>query len=201
MRRRTAALHREAERSGVVAAMLRGHATRAAYIGLLRNLVPVYRKMERALAGLSANHPLARLARPEMFRADALAADLAALAGSNWARTVRPNPAGCRYSALVARAVREDAGMPLLGHVYVRYLGDLNGGRILARLTAANLGLVAENSNFYAFPMIGDLDGFKAELRAAIDAAGRRADDPESVLSAAEAAFSANIALSRALQP
>ncbi len=201
MRRRTAGLHREAERTGIVAAMLRGRATRLGYVRLLRNLVPIYRKMERALSHFAPAHPLAGLARPEMFRTDALAADLVALAGPDWARIVRPDPAGCRYSALVARAVREDAGMRLIAHVYVRYFGDLSGGRILARLTADSLGLVAENANFYAFPAIADIDAFKAGLRTALDAAGRQLDGPEPVLAEAEAAFAANIALSRALQP
>lgn len=201
MRRRTAGLHREAERTGIVAAMLRSRATRTGYVQLLRNLVPIYRKMERALSQFAPSHPLAGLARPEMYRADALAADLAALAGADWARTVRPHQAGCRYSALVARAVREDAGSRLIAHIYVRYFGDLSGGRILARLTADSLGLVPENANFYAFPAIGDIDGFKAGLRAALDAAGRHFGDPEPILAEAEAAFAANIALSRALQP
>lgn len=201
MRRRTARLHREAERTGIVAAMLRGHAARPDYMRLLRNLVPIYRRMERALSQFAPPHPLAGLARREMFRAGPLAADLAALAGPDWSRGIRPDPAGCRYAALVARATREDGGTRLIAHVYVRYFGDLSGGRILARIATENLGLTSDSANFYAFPGIVDIDAFKDALRATLDATGRRLDDPEPVLAEAEAAFEANIALSRALQP
>ena len=49
LRQATAALHRQAERSGFVEQVLRGEVTRPAYALYLRNLMPAYAAMERGL--------------------------------------------------------------------------------------------------------------------------------------------------------
>ena len=50
LRERTRELHIQAERSGFIADMLHGRASRHGYVLMLQNLLPVYRTLETQLA-------------------------------------------------------------------------------------------------------------------------------------------------------
>jgi heme oxygenase (biliverdin-producing, ferredoxin) len=195
LRQRTSAQHSRAERSGIVASLLRGEATLLGYAVLLRNLLPVYRQMEASLGRLSADDPVAVISRTEIYRSSALRSDLLRLCGPDWARNLPVLAAARRYVDLVARA----DGPRLVAHAYVRYLGDLSGGQILRRLLGRSLGLDDSSLAFYAFPEVGDIDVFKAEYRDAIDAIGQGMDDVALLLDEAVAVFEANIELSDAI--
>jgi heme oxygenase len=195
LRQRTSEQHSRAERSGIVANLLRGEATLLGYSVLLRNLLPVYQQMEASLGRFPANDPIAVIARTEIFRSSALCSDLLKLGGPDWARNLPVLAAARRYVDLVARA----DGPRLVAHAYVRYLGDLSGGQILRRLLGRSLGLDDSSLAFYAFPDIGDVDVFKAGYRAAIDTIGQGMDDVVVLLDEAVAVFEANIELSDAV--
>jgi heme oxygenase len=107
--------------------------------------------------------------------------------------------AGRSYARRITR-VAVGEGTRLIGHAYARYLGDLSGGQILARLLGRSLGLGPGTLAFYDFPDIPDADGFKAELRAALDWAAPLLADPEAVVDEALCAFRLNIALSEAVE-
>ncbi len=192
----TRELHAQAERSGFIAAMLRGQASRAGYIRWLRNLLPAYEALE---AGLDANRDrpgLAALAWPALYRAPAMRRDLRHLAGTDWERGAL-FPAAARYEARIAHAA-ETAPVLLVAHAYVRYLGDLHGGQIIRRILAESMGLGAEGLEFYEFDEIGDLPGFRHQFRAVIAAAAAGGDDA-SFIAEAQAAFGFNVALSIAI--
>ena len=191
LRARTAALHVQAERSGIVAEILRGRASRTAYALLLRNLLPAYRAMEAGLERHRLSPGVRWFARPEMYRAEAIAADLAALGGAHALLA-----AGAAYADRIAAC----DGPRLIGHAYARYLGDLSGGQVLKRLLARTLGLGPEATSFYDFPAIADIDAFKQAFRAALDRAGGEIADPAAVLDEAAEAFRLNIAVSEAVQ-
>ena len=195
LRQRTSEQHSRAERSGIVASLLRGQATPLGYTMLLRNLLPVYRQMEASLGHLAVGDPVAGIARPEVFRSSALCSDLLRLRGPGWARNLPVLAAARRYVDLVARA----DGRHLVAHAYVRYLGDLSGGQILRRLLGRSLGLDDSSLAFYAFPDISDIDLFKTEYRAAIDRIGQGMCDVGPLLDEAAAVFEANIELSDAI--
>ena len=59
----------------------------------------------------------------------------------------------------------------IVAHHYLRYLGDLSGGQIIARLVRRAYGLEDEGVRFYRFDRIADVDAFKAEYRLRLDAA------------------------------
>ncbi|MFO1057947.1 MAG: biliverdin-producing heme oxygenase [Dongiaceae bacterium] len=198
LRERTAGLHAEAERSGIVREMLRGAPSRRGHALLLRNLLPAYRALERGLAAHAASPGVRWTARPEVFRAPAIAHDLALLAGTGWGESLALLPAGERYGRQAAAAAAGDGGR-LVAHAYVRYLGDLSGGRILRRRLAAAPGMAPAMLSFYDFPAIADLDAFRRDYRAAIDRAGGELAAVEAVLEEAEAAFRLNIELSEAV--
>ena len=198
LRARTRLLHREAERTGVVADLLRGTADLDGYALLLRNLLPVYRAMEAGLVRRRRCPGVRQLVRPEVFRCPALQSDLAALAGPGW-RRLPVLTAGRRYARGVVRAAAGD-GHRLIAHAYARYLGDLNGGRVLRHLLVARLDLAPAALGFYDYPAVADLAALRRSYRQAFDAAGEELEDPRPVLDEAEAAFRFNIELSLAVQ-
>ena len=97
LRERTHALHIRAERSGIVNDVLCGKASRYGYALFLRNLLPAYRQMEAGLEQHRETPGVQAFARREVYRAQALEADLQALYGSEWARSLALLPAGKQY--------------------------------------------------------------------------------------------------------
>lgn len=194
LQERTATLHREAERSGFIRTMLQGRASRSGYALFLLNLLPAYRALECGLEKQRFDQRFALFARPELYRTPALERDLAALLGEvvGWPAVL---PEGGNYASRIDHAT----GPRLLAHAYVRYLGDLSGGQILARLLARSPGIEPGALNFYDFPAISDLKGFGQDYRAAIDSAALTFDEAEEVLDEACIAFEHNIKLSEAL--
>lgn len=190
--------HRQAERSGVVHAILHGSASQHAYALFLRNLLPAYQQLEAALDQHRDSAGVCHVARPEIYRSAAIASDLHALCGSRWRATLPLLGPAQDYADHIARA-GAGSGIGLIGHAYVRYLGDLNGGRIIRRCLMRSLGLGRESLNFYAFPDIQALERFKSAYRAGFDHAGREISDHPSVISEAVLAFQLNIAVSAAV--
>ncbi|WP_420346291.1 heme oxygenase (biliverdin-producing) [Pelagibius sp.] len=167
---RTQRLHRQAERSGIIADILHGTVSRTGYVLLLRNLHPVYGALERSLEQGKADPVISGLAEPVVYRAEGLARDLDALFGATWRSVLPVLPAADRYARRI-EAVAESDPARLLGHAYTRYLGDLNGGRVLRRLLARNLGLQPGCLSFYDFTEVGDLDRFRGAYRERINRA------------------------------
>lgn len=195
---RTKALHVEAERSGIIRDLLRGEATREGYLLLMRNLLPAYQAMEQGLARHRGSPALGELAHYSLDRAPAIEADLVALCGAHWNRSVPLLAAGDIYARRIAKAAEGD-GTRLIAHAYTRYLGDLSGGQILQRLLARSLDLQPSELSFYDFAH-SDLDALKADYRQAIDSAGALAPDPQAVIEEGAIAFSLNIDLSCAVK-
>ncbi|WP_315725284.1 MULTISPECIES: biliverdin-producing heme oxygenase [unclassified Bradyrhizobium] len=195
MRDRTKALHVTAERTGLVAELLRGRGTVQAYALLLRNLLPVYETLEAELIRHQASAVVGHIVRSELHRSAAIRADLAQLDATDL--TVLPE------AIAYVRAIREagsGSGHPLLAHAYTRYLGDLSGGQIIKKILARSLGLQPQALSFYEFSAIGDIPLFKDEYRGALEQAGAAMAEHEAVVEEAATAFQLNIALSQALQ-
>lgn len=194
----TRLLHTSAERSGIIARLLRGQATRRGYALLLRNLLGAYVALESGLEAHRDTPGVFRLARPETYRSVAIATDLRALAGEDWAASLPLLPEGERYAIAVAQAA-EVNGARLIAHAYVRTLGDLSGGQIVGDLLRRSLGLPEEALSFYRFSAIADIAAYKTDYRQALDAAGAEIADPAAVAAEAALAFRLNIALSEAV--
>ena len=198
LRRHTRSLHREAERSGVILELLQGQACRYAYALLLRNLLPAYRRLEQGLERHRHRPGMGPVAAPALCRVAAIESDLRVLVGLAWGRSLPLLAPGNRYADRVAAAADGD-GDRLIAHAYTRYLGDLNGGRIIRRLLVRSLGLGASGLAFYDYPGIDDVDEFKSAYRRAVDRAGEFVD-AGAVVAEAKAAFRLNIELSLGVQ-
>ena len=202
LRERTALVHREAERTGFIADLIRGRATRVGYALFLRNLVPVYDALEAALDVMRdrssddgcSSAVLSAFVDRRLRRRDALRSDLGAIAGPAW-------EADLQLLAATGAYVRAAAGSErLVAHAYARYLGDLSGGQILPPVLARNLDLPAEALTFYDFPLVPDIAAPKAAMRVALDQVGTDGPAAGAIVEEAIAAFRHNIALSLAVQ-
>lgn len=196
---RTRELHVEAERSGIIRDLLRGEASREAYVLLIRNLLPAYQALEQGLAHHRGSPALDRLIDFQLDRAPALEADLVALCGPRWSQGIPLLAAGDSYARRIAKAAEGD-GSRLIAHAYTRYLGDLSGGQILQRLLTRSLGLRPSELSFFDFSRFSDLDALKTEYRQALDGTGALVTDPQMVIEEAAIAFSLNIDLSCAVK-
>jgi heme oxygenase len=169
LRTATRALHTEVERAGIMRLLLRGELDRLGYCRLLRNLHTVYAALETGIADHADEAGLAHLPATSLFRRDALEDDLDALYGENWAAELVLAPAAVSYAGHLRNVA---AGQPLLlaAHAYVRYLGDLSGGQMLARIVASSLGLQpGAGVRFYDFGPAAEVARLASALRTALD--------------------------------
>lgn len=166
----TRSLHTLAERSGVMADLLHGQLSRDRYCLLLRNLQAIYATLEASLD----RHPAdARLWRPELRRLPGLEQDLDQLHGGDWRADVALAPAAQAYVERLQALATSAPGL-LLAHAYLRYLGDLHGGQVLARLIQRQFGLPGpdgvDGTAFYAFGGPAEVERLQREFRAGLDA-------------------------------
>jgi heme oxygenase len=141
---------------------------------------------------------MAGLARHEIYRAEAIACDLAYVHGAPFESELPLLPAGAAY----AQRIEQVAGSEpyrLVAHAYTRYLGDLSGGQLLARLLRRTLALERAGLSFLDFPGIARPAAFKAQYRRVIDAASTDACTRQAIMNEARAAFEHNIRLSDAV--
>lgn len=135
--------------------------------------------MYETLEAATAKHRAERgddfaFSMPELERLDALREDLRFWIGDDWEEVVRTRYATPGITEYVNR-IAEVAGdsYPLfVAHHYTRYLADLSGGLMIARMFEAAYGIEGdEGVRFYRFPEIADPTEFKNRYRALLDEA------------------------------
>ena len=198
MQEATRLLHDRAERSGIVAELIAGRASPAGYLLLLRNLLPAYESLEAGLVTHADAPGIAAVARPEVFRAESIRHDLRALHGHRFEQEVPVLDDGARYARRIRDTASRRPPCVLVAHAYTRYLGDLSGGRILARRLERTLGLDRESLRFFEFPT-DDIEGLRRSYREGIDRVEVDEEMREVVLEEARVAFRLNIALSESV--
>lgn len=169
LRDATRNLHVEVERAGIIQGLMRGAISRASYTALLRNLHAIYVQLEDGLARHAGHPGLAPISDARLYRAPALADDLALLHGPRWAEAIALTPAAQQYADHLQRLADEQPAA-LAAHAYVRYLGDLSGGQLLSRKVTTSLGLAAgEGVGFYDFGPADDVKRMAQAIRAGLD--------------------------------
>lgn len=198
LRERTKSLHKRAERSGFVHDLLHGHATRMGYAVYLRSLLPVYQELEARLSEWQT-HPAVRfVAWPTLQRRSAIEHDLRTLYGDRAIKRIPLVPAAMLYAARIIRATLVDPAL-LVARAYVRYLGDLNGRRILRRVFQDRLAIETSALTFFDYDKLPDLSEAIVSYRESIDAAGRLMPDHDATEHEAAMALQLNILLSTAV--
>ncbi len=195
LRAETRSRHAQAERAGIMPALLQGRMDRGAYVRLLLNLHAIYAALE---AGLTqhADHPhVAPICFPALFRVLALRADLQVLAPGAPTETHGLCPATHAY---VARLQHLTDHQPegLVAHAYTRYLGDLSGGQMLGEIVARSLGLSGEMGvEFYRFGTPAEVGAHLQKFRAGLDLLPLDGAACDRVVSEAAGAFDRHIEL------
>jgi heme oxygenase len=198
----TCMVHTRAEKTTFIRGFLRGTASPASYVRLLAALHPVYQTMEDETRRLAHIDPvIARFNFPELFRTAALERDLAFLAGPDWHRKIAPMSASQTYVKRI-REVAATEPVRLVGHLYTRYLGDLSGGQVLARIAERSLGLSeGAGLDFYKFDNVPDLGAMKKLYRSRLDELDTLGDSvTAAVIDEACRSFCHNIAIFERLE-
>ena len=158
--------------------LLGGRLSKPAYTLMLRNLEPIYLELEAGFLRHAANPGVLPLFDPALFRLQALHQDLEKLHGNSWREELELLDGSTAYVARL-RHLTEFQPELLAAHAYVRYLGDLSGGQMLAGIVARSLGLLAQDganggTDFYNF---GGLDKVVALAQAFRSGLATLADD------------------------
>ena len=183
----TALAHDRAENAGFITRLMSGRGSVDGLVALLSQSLPLYEALENACRGVQDDPRIAPILDSGLDRTAALIADLET-----------HSAAGHSYDALLpATAAYVDelnscAGSPaaLVGHHYVRYLGDLSGGQIIKTMVRRHYG-VEEGLSFYEFD-IPKPKVYKDGYRAALDELPLTEAERETTLAAATRAFELN---------
>ena len=144
---------------------------------------------------MPSTRPLGLFAWPQLFRSEAIISDLSALAGPAFPTTLPLLAAGSAYAERIEAISATDQAR-LIGHAYVRYVGDLSGGQIVKSLLSRAPGLAPDMLQFYDFPGITDAAAYKNDFRRSLDQAGVLTDAADAIVDEALLAFRLNIDLS-----
>jgi heme oxygenase (biliverdin-producing, ferredoxin) len=182
-------LHQAVEKAGIMPALLRGQLHADRYVALLRNLHAVYAALESALRLHQSDPRVGPVSRPVLYRQAALEADLATLCPAATWQAVPLQPAAAVYAARLRTAAQDDPVM-LVAHAYVRYLGDLNGGQALARITQQLIRREdGAGTRFYDFGDATEVAQQAASLRRALNGLPLSAPESGRVVAEAQWAF------------
>lgn len=198
LRRATRELHAEAESTELMARLLGGTTNPSEYGALVAALLPIYQAMEEELKTHETHPVLGPFWNPDLTRTSALKVDLADLAEAGiQVDRHRGHRAGTPLAQRI-RKVAQDDPVRLSAHAYVRYLGDLAGGRMLGRALSSVLGPPGSpGTAFFRFPPQLDVASEVRRIRAALDSIP--ASKHAAVISEAKEAFRLHISLAQEL--
>lgn len=190
-------IHRATEDEPFITTLLAGGRSIADYTALLGQLRPVYAALEAATAASRSTAPddVAALFDPALDRLATIDHDLGTLGSS--AEAHAPLPETATYVARIA-TIRDDPPR-LLAHHYVRYLGDLSGGQVVAAMLRRHYGLGDDALTFYAFTGLGAKGAVKTRYRELLDRILAPVATFDAVLDETLRAYEANRALFAAL--
>jgi heme oxygenase (biliverdin-producing, ferredoxin) len=197
----TAVSHQAAEDVHFVRNFIRGQIDRKLYAELVVQLYHVYDTLEGCLAtaadsGLEQFRDFHKL----LQRQETLKEDLDFWHGPVVAEQIVTagagiSPAATDYVMRLKHCAATDP-LLLLAHSYTRYLGDLSGGKILARVARKAMGLDGnEGLAFYDFEEIPSAKKFKDAYRTALDALDLTDADITKLVAEANIAFLLNMRL------
>ncbi|ALC06401.1 Heme oxygenase [Corynebacterium deserti GIMN1.010] len=166
LRTHTAQAHEEAEHSTFMNSLLKGELTADAFIRLQEQSWLFYTALEAAARACAADPRAVTLIDPRLERKQALENDLDALHGNpNWRNAVEATEATAVYIERLDEIGEAQDFPRLVAHHYVRYLGDLSGGQIIARMVNREYGVEDAALSFYRFDDLGKLKPYKDNYR------------------------------------
>lgn len=191
LRTETTTEHRSAEQSPSMRALLRSELPLASYIELVAQHYFVYQALEAASESQRTD-PIGRhFVFDQLLRVPALEADLRHLLGQSWRTQITPLRSTVEYCDRLGEVAHRDAAA-YVAHHYTRYLGDLSGGQVIRRIATKSYDLSEGGAGFYDFDDLGDLDAWKTNYRALLDAQPWTASDHDRVLEETRVSYKLN---------
>lgn len=145
--------------------LLSGHGSVAGYRALLTQLRAVYTTMEQAEASVSDDVLAGPFADPRLHRVDRIEADLAAIPAAGDGADLLD--ATVAYTRRILASVQEWPSA-FVAHHYLRYLGDLSGGQVIARMLQRHYDVTTDQLTFFDFDGIKPKP-FKDDYRVRLD--------------------------------
>ncbi|MFC6355095.1 biliverdin-producing heme oxygenase [Luethyella okanaganae] len=189
VRESTLDAHRDAEERPFIVALLKGELTLDDYTRYLAQYCYVYQALE-ARAALSDGPVF----DPNLARLTAIESDLAALGVVDRQTEHPPLRATSTYAAHL-RALPPNDLARYLAHHYTRYLGDLSGGQVIARLVSHHYAATPEQLSFFRFDDIDDIVHYKRAYRAALNKLALSFDEVDALVEEVNAAYHFNSAI------
>ncbi|MEM7789862.1 MAG: biliverdin-producing heme oxygenase [Verrucomicrobiota bacterium] len=177
LKRSTRKVHSMAEQTTFIRGFLRGTADLHSYLQLLTDFLHVYTRMESEWERLlqTGEPALSQFTFRELFRSKTLLKDIAFILDHQIGLSYpTPTSAASDYAKRIQEVSRGQEPHRLIGHLYTRYMGDLSGGQILAKIAHKSLGLDAgAGLDFYEFKEIPDIsvakDAFRTAMNQSVD--------------------------------
>ncbi len=180
--------HQRAERSPFITAYLAGRVPVSGYAALQGQLCFVYQALEDSARALRADPVVGPFLDPRLDRVPALEADLRALMGDDWRERIEAGEAAQAHATRIRELARTwPSGV--VAHHYIRYLGDLSGGRALGARARKLYHLEDEGVRFYRFDAVASPREFKDDYRRLLDAAPWSRDEQDRIVDEARAGF------------
>jgi heme oxygenase len=169
IREDTREVHEHAEHAPFIQELLGGRLGLDEYAKLVVQHQAIYAALEDAVAA-NVDPVVGEFLAKELSRVDAVQEDLDYLASAGVAvGAIAVLPATERYCDHI-RTVCLESPAALLANHYVRYLGDLSGGMIIARVLRRHLDLPEDKGTaFYSFPELASPREFKIRYRTLLD--------------------------------
>ncbi|MBX3028526.1 MAG: biliverdin-producing heme oxygenase [Chloroflexi bacterium] len=181
VREETRADHERAERATFVSDLVGGRLSRDGFATFTSQLWFLYQALDAGAARLRQDPVVGPFLDPRLDRGAALATDLETLVGSGWQDRIRPLPSTMAHATRIATLADEwPAGY--LAHHYLRYLGDLSGGKVLGKAAQRTYGLTDAGVRFYRFEAIPSGREFKDHYRRLLDQAPWSEDERQRIL-------------------
>lgn len=193
----TAIAHQAAEDVHFVRNFAHGIIDRKLYAQLVVMMYHVYQTMELLLQRHGPTHFASCHFPHQLERTQALAEDLDFWhgGGSETPNVPDMTPATRDYVQRLHHIAQTDP-LLLLAHSYTRYLGDLSGGKILARVAKKALHIDKDAGlAFYEFQNIASAKAFKDEYRKGLDTLPLTQEQSNRLVGEANVAFVLNMRL------
>lgn len=195
LREETARAHASAEGSDFMTRLMAGELSAEALATFTGQLWFIYEALERAVRAVAHTRIAGAVADPRLERRDALEHDLAEMYGPQWRDEVRILPATARYVARLESLDTPGSEPRVVAHHYVRYLGDISGGQVIAARLGALYGIDPDALNFYNFAAIGKIPPYRSAYREALDELALSDAQRAALIAEAQAAFACNSAV------
>lgn len=180
--------HERAESSPFISAYLAGRVPVDGYAALQGQLWFIYDALESSAGVLRTDPVVGPFLDPRLDRLVSLDADLRLLVGEDWRDRVRPGDATRAHADRIRELALTWPG-GFVAHHYIRYLGDLSGGRALGSKARKLYALDDDGVRFYRFDDIESPREFKDWYRRLLDAAPWSADEQARIVEEARHGF------------